>query len=423
MDITNAWQQLRTNNIGAIQKLIIDGDFDPNARDSGGNTALANASARGYIGMVQLLVDNGARVPDENACWWAGRQASHDIPKSTIEAIENIVCKAPPKIVSTMKIEQGTSTDLGKNFVSYSGKTAEESINELRYFVELKAIKLIDYEPKGYVKNFEPENILSDKNACSMHYWSGWNPGTGNVGPWNTSSYIILDLGSNKILTHMRLKTPFDGVHNPCVSLYSYDPTTNTSSPIDMTNDKINVYVTTQSDNAFLLKNPINVRYLKLEFGSNSGWQPYICSLQLYTLRDAIKPTYINPHPYAEKKLKEIIEPLVAVKPQFVVGKNTNQSQDKLGGTVRFVANIDSAGGTSSVYSPTGKLLSQTVTHTLPPAGSVTDKEQTSYLRIFLIILVILAVVAVVYYFVSTQNKSMSGSMATHQYMTAGRIR
>jgi hypothetical protein len=48
MDITNAWQQLRTNNIGAIQKLIIDGDFDPNARDSGGNTALANCRKKAW---------------------------------------------------------------------------------------------------------------------------------------------------------------------------------------------------------------------------------------------------------------------------------------------------------------------------------------------------------------------------------------
>lgn len=68
------WTFIREGNVEMVRRAIQAGQFSPNARDTYGNSALANAAARGQLQMVRMLIQEGATVPDQNAEYWAGKQ-------------------------------------------------------------------------------------------------------------------------------------------------------------------------------------------------------------------------------------------------------------------------------------------------------------------------------------------------------------
>gem|GEM_PF-3910740 len=112
------WNALRTNNINQLMfdsMALLYGNPPPqgattntswqqnpakfyawlaNQKDTNGNTAMANAAARGYTEIVAALVNNGATVPDSNACGWVGKQAQGaHANQQNIATIRDCVCK------------------------------------------------------------------------------------------------------------------------------------------------------------------------------------------------------------------------------------------------------------------------------------------------------------------------------------------
>ncbi len=85
------WTALRSDDVQTVTTLLTNKSADPNSEDTFGNTALANAAARGYLDMVTLLICHGATVPDADACFWAGQQAEGNTVGNT-QQIKNLIC-------------------------------------------------------------------------------------------------------------------------------------------------------------------------------------------------------------------------------------------------------------------------------------------------------------------------------------------
>lgn len=98
---TSWWNYFTNNDVAGLRQAILSGQVSPNAVDGYGNSILANATARGQLTMVIMLVMNGASIPDTGACGWIGKQTS-GASQNDISIIRSIVCNGQIDAVKTI---------------------------------------------------------------------------------------------------------------------------------------------------------------------------------------------------------------------------------------------------------------------------------------------------------------------------------